>query len=385
MSSIRRILAGISSAPWAARYEALSPIRQAPPTPVAPVQRKGFSDQSDFQSADEVENSPLSARAANFAGREPRNADVLRGYAGMSDFQAALPRYQHLLGTNIPPPPGSHSWFSPGGRSQAAQAPLEPTSGRGQASGLTAPEDFAQAAERAGEDDSVLLYTPDGEGPGRSVVQHADGRVTDPATPETPFPDAAAWEQANPGLTRALTLSRSDADLVLDMPEGAARDEVLSELASTFSPSEGFAATGDGFMPSIDDVPVRSEQAEDAVDANAFMPSMDDLTGPRESAQVLAMAEELLPLSGEAFSKLLGPTGALAEGTDPMEAALQVSARGTSEQQTQLAQALYAQGPAPFQRAAALTASTTPEATQALLQHIGEPRLADFVRTVLQA
>jgi hypothetical protein len=386
MSSIRRILSGISSAAWAARYEALAPLRQAPPAPVAPVQRKGFSDHSDFQSADEVEHSPLSAHAPNFAGQAPRNAEMLRGYAGLSDFQASLPRYQHLLGTNVPPPPGGHSWSSPGARSQAAQASREPTPGFGQASGLTVPDDFEKAAGLACEEDSVLLYTPEGEGPGRSVVQHADGRITDPSAPETPLPDAAAWEQANPGLTRALTLSRGDADLVLDMPEGAARDEVLSELASTFSPSEGLAATGDGFMPSIDDVPVRPDPQEAPADADAFMPSMDDVTGPSESSQAaLALAEELLPLSAEEFSGLLGPTGALAEGTEPMAAAQRVASRGTAGQQTQLALALYEQGQAPTQRAAAWAASAHPDATQALLQQIGEPRLADFVRSVLQA
>ncbi|EAU63763.1 hypothetical protein [Stigmatella aurantiaca] len=197
MSSIRRILSGISSTAWATRYEALAPIRQAPPAPVAPVQR-GFSGQSDFQSAQEVERSPLSAHAPGLAG-QPRNAEMLRGYAGLSDFQAALPRYQHLLGTNIPPPPGSHSWSSSASRSSAAQASLDPSQDLGRSSGLTAPADLEQSAQLAGEEDSVLLYTSEGDGPGRSVVQHADGRVTDASAPETPFPDAAAWEQANQG------------------------------------------------------------------------------------------------------------------------------------------------------------------------------------------
>ncbi|MDC0713959.1 hypothetical protein POL68_36170 [Stigmatella sp. ncwal1] len=391
MSSIRRILSGISSTAWATRYEALAPIRQAPPAPVAPVQR-GFSGQSDFQSAQEVERSPLSAHAPGLAG-QPRNADMLRGYAGLSDFQAALPRYQHLLGTNIPPPPGSHSWGMPGSRSSAAQASLEPSRGNASAPGLTAPADLEKSAQLAGEEDSVLLYTSEGDAPGRSVVQHADGRVTDPSAPETPFPDAAAWEQANPGLTRALSLSRSDADLVLDMPEGTARDEILSELASTFNPSDSAATTGDGFMPSFDDVPTHTEPSADEATADAFMPSLDDLPGARQAADApLASTDEVLPLSAEEFAGLLSPTGALAEGKDPMEAARQVSSRGTAGQQTQLAMALYEQGQTPgpgeappFQRAAALTASAHPEATQALLQQIGEPRLADFVRSVMQA
>jgi hypothetical protein len=43
-------------------------------------------------------------------------------------------------------------------------------------------------------------------------------------------------------------------------------------------------------------------------------------------------------------------------------------------------------GEAPaYQHGAALAGSSSPEATQALLQQVGEARLADFVRTVLQA
>ena len=57
-----------------------------------------------------------------------------------------------------------------------------------------------------------------------------------------------------------------------------------------------------------------------------------------------------------------------------------------------MATALYERSQAPglseapaYQQSAALAGSSSPEATQALLQRVGEAGMADFVRTVLQA
>jgi hypothetical protein len=109
MTSIRRLLSGISSSAvtWAARYEVTAPVRQKPTVPIEPV-RRGFSDHSDFRSSEEAEHSLLDAYAPNLAGRARRNLDPMGAYTGRSDFQARLPRYQHLLGTNVPPPPARY-------------------------------------------------------------------------------------------------------------------------------------------------------------------------------------------------------------------------------------------------------------------------------------
>src|SRR5262245_30636571 len=117
MTTIRRILSGISTAAtWAARLEVTAPIRHQPLAPVEPV-RRGFSDQSDFQSSEEAEHSLLEAHSPNLTGRSRKGADPLSAYTGESDFQARLPRYQHLLGTNVPPPPPRYweAWRSRAG------------------------------------------------------------------------------------------------------------------------------------------------------------------------------------------------------------------------------------------------------------------------------
>ena len=392
MTSIRRLLSGIStSATWAARYEVSAPIRQKPTAPVEPV-RRGFSDQSDFQSAAEAEGSPLGAHAPNLAGSSRRAREALGVYSGMSDFQSALPRYQHLLGVNIPPPPSRYG--PPARYQQAPKAQEEAPPESASRPGLGATAGLQKAFDRAAEEDQVRLYAAEGPEGGRSVIQHPDGSVTDPQAPESRFESVAAWERANPGLTHAASLSRNDLELVLAMPEGEARDEVLAELASADSASEAFGPAGDDFMPSFDDLPVNAEPEAATASADAFMPSLDDLptggSGPME-AQLEPVGEDRV-LSSEELDALLSPTEPLAEGKQPLDVAVQVAQRGTSEQQARVATALYERSQAPgtsqapaYQHGAALAGSSSPEATQALLQLVGETRMADFVRTVLQA
>jgi hypothetical protein len=391
MTSIRRLLSGIStSATWAARYEVSAPIRQKPTAPVEPV-RRGFSDQSDFQSSAEAESSPLGAHAPNLAGSSRRMREALGVYSGMSDFQAALPRYQHLLGVNIPPPPAR---YGPPARSQQApkvqeEAPRESAT----RPGLAATADLQKAFDQAGEDDQVRLYAAEGAEGGRSVIEHPDDSVTDPRSPENRFENLAAWERANPGLTHAASLSRNDLELVLSMPEGEARDEVLAELASADSASESFGAAGDDFMPSFDDLPVNAEPEPATASADAFIPSLDDLPSSSEPAEeMLETGGEDRVLSSEELDALLSPAGAMAEGQRPLDVAVQVAQRGTREQQARVATALYERSQEPgtseapaYQHGAVLAGASSPEATQALLQLVGEKHMADFVRTVLQA
>jgi hypothetical protein len=395
MSSIRRLLSsGISTAAtWAARYEISAPLRHKETVPVEPV-RRGFSDQSDFQTQSEAEDSPLSAYAPNLIGRSRKTPEALRVYSGLSDFQASLPRYQHLLGTNVPAPPARY-WEAQRSRSTAQATPQVEPRESSRRPGLTATADLEKAFERMGEEDQALLYTAESAENGRSVIQHEDGGVTDPKSPDSRFADAAAWEQANPGLTRSASLSRNDLELVLAMPEGEARDEVLTELASAdaSSASDASSADPDAFLPSLDDLPVNAEPLTEAADPDAFLPSLDDLPGGDAQVEQLVQAgTESLPLTHEELEGVFNPKSGLAEGRTPMDVAGLVARRGTLEMQERIAKALYEQGQATDAGAApswlggaALAASASPEATRALLQHVGEPRLADFVRSVMQA
>ncbi len=403
MTSIRRLISGISSSAvsWT-RLEVTAPLRQKTTAPVEPV-RRGFSDHSDFQSSEEAEYSLLDAHAANLAGRPRRLQDPLKSYTGLSDFQARLPRYQHLLGTHVPPPPPRY-WEASRSRSAQAAPQTPQGAGHGTRPGLTATTDLEKSFELAGEEDSVLLYSgkdgEDGRSEGRSVVQHADGSVTDPSAPDSPFADAAAWEAAHPELERSVSLSRDDLELVLAMPEGSARDEVLTELAhpeqspldSDMDTREA-SAPSDAFMPSLDDIPVASEPEPQQEASGGFMPSLEDLPGMHEPmAQLLEATQDSVPLSAEELESHFGPTGALAEGKSPLEVAGLVARRGTPEMQAQVAGALYEQSQrtgAPeaggYARGSALAASASPQATSAFLQHVGQAHLADFVRSVMQA
>ncbi|WP_224365971.1 hypothetical protein [Hyalangium versicolor] len=395
MTSIRRLLSGISSSAvsWA-RYEVTAPIRQKPTAPVEPV-RRGFSDHSDFQSAEEAERSPLDAHAPQLAGRERRALDPLSAYTGRSDFQARLPRYQHLLGTNVPPPPKRY-WESARAQTPNAAPQQEPESMKaGARTSLTAPTDLEQAFELAGEDDSVLLYKGEGDAGGRSVVQRSDGSVTDPAEPDKRFASTEEWEQAHPDLSQTVSLSRNDAELVLAMPEGEARDEILAELAApeTSTASSQANASRDDFMPSLDDLPTNAEPEPETGNSDGFMPSLDDLPGDGgQVEQLLAAAEDSVPLSPEELDGQLSPTGELAEGRSPMDVASLVARRGTPEMQARVATTLHDRSRTPdlpeaaaWSRGAALAASASPEASAAFLQHVGEAQLADFVRSVMQS
>ncbi|MBN1209478.1 MAG: hypothetical protein JXB05_31795 [Myxococcaceae bacterium] len=398
MTSIRRLLSGISSAAnWAARLEVTAPIRHQPTAPVEPV-RRGFSDHSDFQSADEAQRSLLDAHAPNLAGSRRKSQDPLRVYSGLSDFQGYLPRYQHLLGINVPPPPNRY-WEAARSRPAAPEAPPEqPAQEAAARPGLAPTTDLEKSLELAGEDDSVLLYAAEGAEEGRSVIQHPDGSITDPTAPDSRFADAQAWERANPELKRTLSLSRNDLELVLAMPEGPARDEVLSELAGTDGAPATYEAASDAFIPSMDDLPMALEPEPELATSEGFMPSLEDLPGEElpgsgePVAPLLAAAEDAVPLSPEELEARFSPTGALAEGQRPLEVAELVARRGTAEMQARVATALYEQsllpeaGEAPaYARGAALAGSASSEATQALLQRAGEARLADFVRAVMQA
>jgi hypothetical protein len=131
MSSIRRIISGLSSSISRARLdvdvEPATPLAPREPLqPVAPV-RRGFSDQSDFQAEVEDLDSSLAAHAPNLAGVSgpggvagASRPEQLRVFSGESSFESAFestrPRYAQLLGSQLPSSLGAPT-ESPGARS----------------------------------------------------------------------------------------------------------------------------------------------------------------------------------------------------------------------------------------------------------------------------
>lgn len=418
MTSIRRLPPGLSSAiTRASSLEVSAPARQKETVPVEPV-RTGFSEQSDFQPSTEDVDSLLFAHTPLLAGRpgEP-TPEPLRSYTGASDFQARAPRYGHLLGTNIPPP---------GTRSVPTQGPGIRASSllAGQARPSSGGATLEQARALAGPEDQVLRYPGMDALTSHSVVRHADGRVTDPSAPRTAYADTAAWERAHPRLGRPTVLSPEDVELVLDAPEGPARDELLAyfapeggESVDSFEPSVVLGGDS-GFTADLSDLPL-PPAPEDLLSLLDASRPVSDFTV--QEADVAPLLEDSEPIELEDFeiqeeplapaalaTPAAQPPPAPVESREParipaerlqalsasesLDTARDVAASGSPEEQAQVATALYTRGQttdgadaATYQRAAALAASGSPEATQALLSQVGEANVSAFVRTVLRA
>lgn len=421
MTSIRRLPPGIASAiSRSTSLEVSAPVRQKETVPVEPV-RTGFSEESDFQpSADDVD-SLLFAHTPLLAGRpgEP-TPEPLRSYTGASDFQALAPKYGHLLGTNIPPP-GTRSLPTQAGPGIRASTLQAGHAHRPLLKGAT----LEQAHALAGPEDQVLRYPGADSFTGHSVVRHADGRITDPSAPRAAYADTAAWERAHPGQGRPTVLSREDVELVLGTPEGPARDELLAYFApeggepvDSFEPS---VVLGDdsGFTADLSDLPLPPAPEDLLSLLDATQPATDFTVQESDAAaaledsepiEVLELEAELEPVAPESVATP-APEAPFADAVtshagvhvpferfnemstgESLETARQVAASGSPEQQAQVATALYARGQATsgvdsatYQRAAALAASGSPEATQALLSQVGEANVPAFVRTVMRA
>lgn len=113
MSTIRRVLSGISSAISRTRLEVdaepLTPL--TPHEPLQPIQpvRRGFSDQSDFQADVEDVDGSLAAHAPNLVGAAGDSSfepapEQLRVFSGESSFESGgtRSRYAQLLGSQLP-------------------------------------------------------------------------------------------------------------------------------------------------------------------------------------------------------------------------------------------------------------------------------------------
>ena len=202
MSSIRRILSGISTAAtWASRAGS----HRAHPTPAYGPRGAGSPGLLGSQRLPVRPGCrALPARGARpqpggpvLASRRTRWAPT-RGTATSSPGCRATSTCWGRTCRRLRPATGRRGALARGLRPRSRRS----RRGRRQTSAgspsVSATADLEKSFELAGEDDSVLLYTPqEGEG-GRSVIQHADGSVTDPENPEQRFPDAQAWEQRAP-------------------------------------------------------------------------------------------------------------------------------------------------------------------------------------------
>ncbi|MBZ4414871.1 hypothetical protein [Myxococcus sp. RHSTA-1-4] len=157
MSSIRRIISGLSSSISRARLdveaEPVTPLTPREPLqPIAPV-RRGFADQSDFQAEVDDLDTSLAAHAPHLEGMSaPGEAagapapEQLRVFSGESSFESAFessrPRYAQLLGSQLPSSLGAPS-ESAGG--------VGALSGRRGAGGVQGMDDLLSAETAAWE------------------------------------------------------------------------------------------------------------------------------------------------------------------------------------------------------------------------------------------
>ena len=166
MSSIRRIISGLSSSISRARLdveaEPVTPLTPREPLqPIAPV-RRGFADQSDFQAEVDDLDTSLAAHAPHLEGMSaPGEAagapapEQLRVFSGESSFESAFesarPRYAQLLGTQLPSSLGAPS-ESAGG--------VGALSGHRGAGGVQGMDDLLSAETAAWELQNLDTSTP---------------------------------------------------------------------------------------------------------------------------------------------------------------------------------------------------------------------------------
>ncbi|QSQ19791.1 hypothetical protein JY651_31470 [Pyxidicoccus parkwayensis] len=112
MSTIRRVLSGISSSISRARLDVDTEVKPLTPRePLQPVEhvRRGFSDESEFQTEVDDLDTSLAAHAPSLAGASGASAsgaspEQLRVFSGESSFESGgtRSRYAQLLGSQLP-------------------------------------------------------------------------------------------------------------------------------------------------------------------------------------------------------------------------------------------------------------------------------------------
>ena len=280
MSTIRRLLSGISFSRTQLKVETepVTPLTPGEPLqPVAPV-RRGFSDQSDFQAEVDDIGASLAAHAPLLTGQASPtqggapSPEQLRVFSGESSFEPAPPPYARWLGSQLPSTLG---------------APGESSGGVG---GLSA-------------------------GRGRSGMSAPD--MQDLLSPE-----AAAWELQNrdtstPTLS-TLTLEPEDLLSLLDSPGSAS---TLAPVVEPFEEGPGAASDAGGTrvagFTGLDDAPqVPSELLDPAVrpaGPDEFLADMNDLG---------SMVLEEPPTGDAALATVPEPLAANPAADVPVSAAL---------------------------------------------------------------
>ena len=290
MSSIRRVLSGISSSISRARLdvetEPVSPLAPREPLePIAPV-RRGFSDQSDFQAEMDDLDASLIAHTPHLAGHAAPGASgasggptpqQLRVFSGESSFESsfesASPRYAQRLGSQLPSSLGA------------------PSESRGGVSG------------------------PSGRR-GAEGVQDMDGLLS---------AETAAWELQNLDPSTPSVVEPEDLLFMLDPPGSTGPSEPVLELGL----EDVFEVDGQG-VERLDDAPVDA-----AAYAAAHLPPdfLDPAVRPAGPDEFLADTNDLGDLVPEEPSATDAPlAGVLASLTaNPAAAAAPVTAALASQ------------------------------------------------------
>lgn len=196
MSTIRRVLSGISSSISRARLDVepgpVTPLTPGEPLqPVAPV-RRGFSDESDFQEDLDDVGASLAAHAPHLAGYAAPTQDVaptppqLRVFSGESSFESAFesarPRYAQLLGSQLPSSLGAPRESSGGPGALSAGRGRGDLSAPDMADDLLSPEMAAWELQnldtstptRVEPEDLLFMLDPPGSASARAPVLELD-------------------------------------------------------------------------------------------------------------------------------------------------------------------------------------------------------------------
>ncbi|WP_205525387.1 hypothetical protein [Pyxidicoccus trucidator] len=303
MSTIRRVLSGISSSISRARLDVeLEPVTPLTPReplePVAPV-RRGFSDQSEFQAEVDDLDASLAAHAPSLAGTSgpsqggappPQQLRVFSGESSFeSSFESARPRYAQLLGTQLPSSLGAP------GESSGGVGSLSAGRGRG---GVSAPD----------MDDDLLS------------------------------PDAAAWELQNLDTSTPTMVEPEDLLFMLDPPGSASSrapvfelglDDVFEDGPGAISGSGGAGTPGFAGVEATDDVPLDAAYDTTELPPEFLDPSVRP-AGPDEFLADTSDLGSLIPeepsLGDAALAGVLGPVIA-----NPAAASVPVSAALASQ------------------------------------------------------
>jgi len=300
MSTIRRVLSGISSSISRARLEVetepVTPLTPGEPLqPVAPV-RRGFSDQSDFQAEVDDVGASLAAHVPHLTGQAsptqggappPEQLRVFSGESSFeSSFESARPRYAQLLGSQLP------STLGAPGESSRGVGGLSAGRGRG---GMSAPdlEDLLSPEAAAWELQNLDTSTT----PPLMEPEDLLFMLDPPDSASTLAPVVDSFEDG-PGFTGLDDATPVPSELLDPTVRPAGPDEFLADTNDLGSmvpeePSLGDAALADVLEVSAG-LASQSVEVADSLEVDLQARALIDLasTGPDTSAAEVSTPEE---------------------------------------------------------------------------------------------